>query len=78
MSTDNLNNEKLRMDPNLWWRRKLAGMAMQSIIARQGTPADVKFRDALAGQAVDWAYRVMRQLDKREKVEADIRMEREI
>jgi len=66
----------IKMDPNKWWRRKLAGMAMQAIISRQGTPKEVKERDALAGIAVDWANRVMRQILKHEKVESDIQMER--
>jgi len=67
----------IKMDPNKWWRRKLAGMAMQAIISRQGTPKEVKERDALAGIAVDWANRVMRQILKHEKVEADVQMERQ-
>jgi len=32
----------IQMDPDKWWRRKLAGMAMQAIIARQGMPKEVK------------------------------------
>jgi len=49
-----------------------------SIISRQGTPKEVKERDALAGIAVDWANRVMRQILKHEKVESDIQIEQQL